>query len=292
MQALHESNITGLPLLTRGKVRDIYDLDDKLLLVATDRISCFDVVLPTPICGKGRVLTEMSVFWFNNTEHIVGNHFETTDLSDVPAGSGDLRDVQGSAMVVKKAVPLPIEAVVRGYLAGSAWAEYEQNGTACGIEMPGGLRKCDKLPEPIFTPATKAEQGDHDENILFSQMQTIVGNDIAEEVRRISLDLYAFAASYAAERGIVIADTKFEFGYDKSGKIILIDEVLTPDSSRFWPAEEYEPGRDQASFDKQYVRDYLDSIGFNRTPPAPELPDEVVRGTTRKYMDALIRLMR
>ena len=292
MQALHESNIKGLPLLTRGKVRDIYDLDDKLLLVATDRISCFDVVLPTPILGKGRVLTEMSVFWFNNTEHIVGNHFETTDLSGVPVESDDLRDVQGSAMVVKKAAPLPIEAVVRGYLAGSAWAEYERHGTACGIKTPSGLRKCDKLPEPIFTPATKAEQGNHDENILFSQMQKIVGNDTAEAVRRISLALYAFAASYAAERGIIIADTKFEFGYDNSGNLILIDEVLTPDSSRFWPADEYEPGRDQASFDKQYVRDYLESVGFNRTQPAPELPDAVVRRTTKKYMDALIRIVR
>ena len=292
MQGMHESNIPSLPLLTRGKVRDIYDLGDKLLLVATDRISCFDVVLPTPIFGKGRVLTEMSAFWFKKTGHIVGNHFETTNLSDVPAKSDDLRDVQGSAMVVKKAVPLPIEAVVRGYLAGSAWTEYERHGTVCGIKMPFGLRKCDKLPEPIFTPATKAEQGDHDENILFSRMQKIVGNDTAEAIRRISMDLYTFAASYAAERGIIIADTKFEFGYDNSGNLILIDEVLTPDSSRFWPDDEYEPGRDQASFDKQYVRDYLDSVGFKRTPPAPELPDEVVRRTTKKYMDALIRLMR
>ena len=292
MQGMHESNIPSLPLLTRGKVRDIYDLGDKLLLVATDRISCFDVVLPTPIPGKGRVLNEMSIFWFQSTEHIVRNHFETTDLSGVPAGSDDLKAVEGRAMVVKKAVPLPVEAVVRGYLAGSAWTEYDPHGTVCGIEMPSGLRKCDKLPEPIFTPATKADQGEHDENISFPRMKDIIGDEIAEKVRRISLGLYTFAAKCAAERGIIIADTKFEFGFDSCGSLLLIDEVLTPDSSRFWPAEHYEPGRDQISFDKQYVRDYLDSVGFNRTPPAPELPGEIVRATTEKYLEALNRLTR
>jgi phosphoribosylaminoimidazole-succinocarboxamide synthase len=292
MQGMYESNISDLPLLTRGKVRDIYDLGDELLVVATDRISCFDVVVPTPIFGKGRVLTEMSVFWFRHTGHIIGNHFETTDLSDVSARSDHLRDVRGSAMVVKKAVPIPIVAGVRGYLAGSAWTEYERDRTVCGIEMPFGLRRCGKLHDPIFTPAAKAEQGDHHENILFSRMQKIVGNDTAAEIRRISMELYKCAASYAAKRGIIIADTKFEFGYDKSNNIVLIDEVLTPDSSRFWPVDEYEHGRNQASFDKQYVRDYLESVGFNRTPPAPELPDAVVRRTTKKYMDALIRIVR
>ena len=292
MLAMHESNIPGLPLLTRGKVRDIYDLGKSLLMVATDRISCFDVVLPTAIPGKGRVLTEMSTFWFRNTSHIFPNHFEKLDVSNVVSDRNALEKVKHRAMIVKKAIPLPVEAVVRGYLSGSAWTEYEQHGAVCGIELPKGLRRCDRLPEPIFTPATKAQQGDHDENISFSHMKEIVGKTTAEEIRRVSLHLYTSAASYAAQRGIIIADTKFEFGASSPFGLMLIDEALTPDSSRFWLADEYEPGRDQASFDKQYVRDYLNSVGFNRTPPAPELPDDVVCRTTEKYMEALIRLIR
>ena len=292
MLAIHESNILDLTLLKRGKVRDIYDLGDKLLLVATDRISCFDVILPTAIPGKGRALTEMSVFWFQSTGHIVRNHFETADLSNVPAGTKIPRTIHGRAMVVKKTIPLPIEAVIRGYLAGSVWTEYKQHGTVCGIELPSDLCKCDKLPEPIFTPATKAKRAEHDENISFSRMQEIVGNETAEEVRQLSLGLYTFAVSHAAQHGIIIADTKFEFGIDGSGNLLLIDEVLTPDSSRFWPANEYEPGRDQVSFDKQYVRDYLDGIDFNRMPPAPELPENIVYMTSEKYLEALIRLTR
>ena len=292
-KAMLQSDIPGLSLLARGKVRDIYDLGQRLLIVATDRISCFDVVLPTAIPGKGRVLTQMSAFWFRETNHIVRNHFETLDISSVDGltrQAGALDEIQGRAMLVKKARPASIEAVVRGYLAGSAWVEYSQHGTVCGIEIPSGLRKSDKLPEPIFTPATKAQRGEHDENISFSQAKQIVGEKLAEDIKQVSLHLYAFAESYAADSGLIIADTKFEFGLDDQGNLLLIDEILTPDSSRFWPADQYEPGRDQSSFDKQYVRDYLDSIGFNRTPPAPELPDDVVRRTSEKYEEALRRL--
>jgi len=290
--AMHSSEVLRLPLLARGRVRDIYDLGSSLLIVATDRISCFDLVLPTPIPGKGYVLTQMSAFWFKNTVHIALNHFVSTCVSSVPANADSLAAIRDRAMVVRKAVPIPITAVVRGYLAGSAWVEYSQRGTVCGIELPKGLRKCDRLPEPIFTPAIKAGRGKHGENISFPQMCEIIGACAASQVRKTSLDLYAYAKPYAAQRGIIIADTKFEFGYDKSGNLLLIDEVLTPDSSRFWPADEYEPGRDQASLDKQYVRNYLDSVGFTQTSLAPELPEEVVRTTTEKYMDALDSLTR
>ena len=290
--AMHRSEVLGLPLLARGRVRDIYDLGPSVLMVATDRISCFDLVLPTPIPGKGHVLTQMSAFWFKNTSHIALNHFVSTCVSSVPGDADSLAAIRDRAMVVKKAVPIPVVAVVRGYLAGSAWVEYSQHGTICGIEMPSGLRKGDILPEPIFTPARKVGRGKHTENIPFPQMCEIVGTCEARQVRKVSLRLYAYAKTYAARRGIIIADTKFEFGIDVHGDMILIDEIFTPDSSRFWPADQYEPGRDQASFDQQYVRDYLDSVGFNRTPPAPELPEEVVRTTTEKYMEALTRLTR
>jgi len=284
--AMRESSIKRLPLLTRGKVRDIYDLGDRLLMVATDRISCFDVVLPTPIPGKGNVLSQLSAFWFEKTRHIIRNHFITSDLPAEITDPDALALLAGRAMVVAKAEPLLVEAVVRGYLSGSAWREYSKQGTVCGVGLPEGLRESDKLPEPIFTPSTKAERGLHDENITFERAVDVLGSQEAEQVRDTSLALYRFASEYAAERGIILADTKFEFGL-VDDELILIDEALTPDSSRFWPADQYEPGGPQPSFDKQYVRDYLDSIGFNRTPPAPELPEEVVRKTSEKYREAL-----
>ena len=286
---LLNSTVPELPLLGRGKVRDIYDLQDALLIVATDRISCFDVVLPTPIPDKGTVLTQMSQFWFQQTGDIVRNHFLSIDLEDAIGHWQSLQPLKGRAMIVKKAMPLPIEAVVRGYLSGSAWKEYQQSGAVCGISLPPGLRESDKLPSPVFTPSTKAPQGQHDENISFERMVTIIGRDRAEAVRNISLQLYAEAAAYAVNRGIIIADTKFEFGVRKD-ELILIDEVLTPDSSRFWPVDGYMPGGPQPSFDKQYVRDYLESLRWPKQPPAPELPPEVVRKTTENYREALTRL--
>ena len=264
---LFNSTVPELLLLARGKVRDIYDLDDALLIVATDRISCFDVVLPTPIPDKGRVLTHLSRFWFKQTESIVRNHFLTMDLELAVGHWESLQPLKGRAMVVQKAHPLPVEAVVRGYLSGSAWKEYRQTGTVCGIPLPRGLRESDKLPGPMFTPATKAPQGQHDENIPFDRMAGIVGRDRAEAIRRISLRLYEEAAAYAAQRGLIIADTKFEFGLCKD-ELILIDEVLTPDSSRFWPAAGYAPGRPQPSFDKQYVRDYLEGLRLSQRSPS------------------------
>ena len=287
--AMLESHIPGLNLLARGKVRDIYDLGERLLIVATDRISCFDVVLPTPIPGKGEVLTQMSQFWFDRTGHIIRNHLETMDVSTVMASADELALLRGRAMVVTKTEPLPVEAVVRGYLSGSAWEEYQQYGTVCGVVLPIGLCESEKFPEPLFTPATKAEQGLHDENISFKRMKDVLGEQKADKVRTASLALYEEAAHYAAQQGIIIADTKFEFGM-VGGEMILIDEALTPDSSRFWPADQYEPGQPQPSFDKQYVRDYLMSIGFERKPPAPELPPDVVEKTAEKYREALDRL--
>jgi len=287
--ALQMSAVPELPLLARGKVRDIYELGDALLIVATDRISCFDVVLPTPIPDKGRVLTQMSRFWFKLTEGIVRNHFLTLDIEAAVGHWESLQPLKGRAMVVEKARPLPVEAVVRGYLSGSAWKEYQQTGAVCGIPLPARLRESDKLPVPIFTPATKAAQGQHDENISFEQMGGIVGRERAEAIQRFSLRLYEEASRYAAQRGVIIADTKFEFGIGKEG-LMLIDEVLTPDSSRFWPAEGYAPGGPQPSFDKQYVRDYLEGLRWDKRPPAPALPPEVVRRTTEKYREALHRI--
>ena len=286
---LANSNVPEPTLLARGKVRDIYDLDDALLIVATDRISCFDVVLPTPILDKGHVLTQMSRFWFRQTESIVRNHFLTLDLELAVGGWESIQPLKGRAMVVEKARPLPIEAVVRGYLSGSAWKEYRQTGAVCGLPLPPGLRESDKLPNPIFTPATKAPQGQHDENISFERMTGIVGRDRAEAIRRLSLRLYDEASACAAKRGIIIADTKFEFGLVKD-ELTLIDEVLTPDSSRFWPVEGYAPGVPQPSFDKQYVRDYLEGLRWDKRPPAPQLPPEVVRKTSEKYREALQRI--
>ena len=286
---LTHSNVPELTLLARGKVRDIYDLGDALLIVATDRISCFDVVLPTPIPDKSRVLTQMSRFWFQQTGTVMRNHFLTMDIEDAVGRWESIQILKGRAMVVEKAHPLPIEAVVRGYLSGSAWQEYQQTGAVCGITLPPRLRESDRLPSPIFTPATKAPQGQHDENISFERMVGIVGRERSEAIRRASLRLYEEAAAYAAKRGIIIADTKFEFGMCND-ELILIDEILTPDSSRFWPMDGYAAGRQQPSFDKQYVRDYLEALRWNKRPPAPALPPEVVRKTSEKYREALRRI--
>ena len=286
---LLNSTVPELPLLGRGKVRDIYDLKDALLIVATDRISCFDVVLPTPIPDKGAVLTQMSRFWFQQTGSIVRNHLLTMDIEAAVGRWESIQPLKGRSMVVEKAHPLPIEAVVRGYLSGSAWKEYRETGAVCGVPLPRGLKESDKLPALLFTPATKAPQGQHDENISFERMTTMVGRDRADAIRRISLRLYDEAAACAAQRGLIIADTKFEFGVCKD-ELMLIDEVLTPDSSRFWPMDGYASGGPQPSFDKQYVRDYLESLRWPKQPPAPELPPEVVRKTAEKYREALSRL--
>jgi len=285
-EPLLETNFTDVPLLARGKVRDIYDLGSQLLIVATDRISAFDVVMPNGIPDKGRVLTQMSLFWFEFTESIVENHLATADVTEYPASIGKYLEVlAGRSMVVRRAEVVPVECVARGYLAGSGWREYQKSGTVCGIELPTGLEQSDKLPHPIFTPATKAESG-HDVNITAEQAMEIAGEETYRELERISLSLYTKAADYARERGIIIADTKLEFGR-AGGALILIDEVLTPDSSRFWPLEEYRPGRSQRSFDKQPVRDYLESKGWDKKPPAPPLPPEVVESTSARYREAL-----
>lgn len=283
------TNLTSVPLLKRGKVRDIYKVDGALLLVATDRISAFDVVLPTPIPDKGFILTQLSVFWFEHTKHIIPNHLITAKVDEFPSELQSERDLlEGRSMLVRLANPLPIESVVRGYITGSAWKEYVATGEVCGIKLPKGLKMCEKLPEPIFTPATKALVG-HDENITFEQVVNMIGRELAERIREISLQVYAFASKHAEERGIIIADTKFEFGL-VDGELILIDELLTPDSSRFWDMETYEPGKPQESFDKQFVRDYLESINWNKQPPAPELPEYVVERTRERYWEAYRRL--
>ena len=276
----------------RGKVRDIYDLGDKLLIVATDRISAFDVIMANGIPDKGAVLTQISLFWFDWLGDSVKHHLISAEVADFGEPFTDYADqLARRSMLVCKTKVLPIECVVRGYLAGSGWKEYQQSQTICGLALPGGLKQCEELPEPIFTPSTKAEQGEHDENISFAQAVSTVGIDAANYIRDRSLEIYTKAAEYAAGHGIILADTKFEWGYD-GDEIILIDEVLTPDSSRFWPANKYEPGRDQESFDKQYVRNYLESIRFNKQPPGPALPDDVVLGTRQRYVDAYEQLCR
>lgn len=289
--AIYESNIKSLPLLGRGKVRDMYAVgDDRLLIVTSDRLSAFDVILPDPIPDKGRVLNEMSNFWFKKLAHVVPNHLNGAAAESVVKGPEEAAQVSGRAVVVRKFNPLPIEAVVRGYLIGSGWKDYQQSGSVCGIPLPKGLRQADKLPEVIFTPATKADLGAHDENISFAQVEKMIGRDLAARVRDTSLRLYREAADFARGRGIIIADTKFEFGTDALGSLVLIDEALTADSSRFWPADEYRPGISPPSYDKQYVRDYLESLGWKKTPPAPRLPADVVAKTSEKYREALYRL--
>lgn len=282
-----ETHLTGARFRSRGKVRDLYDVGEHLLIVATDRLSAFDVVLPTPIPDKGRVLTQLSLFWFEKLKDIVPHHVITA--TDFPAELGSFRDqLRGRAMLCRRTEPIPIECVVRGYLSGSGWKDYQKTGAVCGIPLPKGLRESDRLPEPIFTPSTKATTG-HDENISIEQAAAVVGNPLADRLREVSLSIYKRAADYAAARGIMIADTKFEFG-QIGGELIWIDEALTPDSSRFWPADGYTPGQGQPSFDKQYVRDYLERIGWNKQPPGPELPVEVVTGTTGKYREAYRRV--
>lgn len=288
---LYESSLKGLSLRGRGKVRDIYDIDDDhMLIVTTDRLSAFDCILPDPIPGKGRVLTAVSNFWFEKLEHIVPNHLSGLALDRILSDPDERAQVEGRGIVVKKLKPLPVEAVVRGYLIGSGWKDYQKTGAVCGIALPPGLQLAEKLPEAIFTPSTKAEFGHHDENISFERTVELAGRDLAEEVRRISLNLYTEAAAYALARGIIIADTKFEFGLDGAGRLYLIDEALTPDSSRFWPVDHYRIGISPPSFDKQFVRDYLETLAWNKQPPAPHLPPEVIAKTAEKYREAEERL--
>ena len=290
--ALYQSELTSLTLLTRGKVRDIYAVDDEqLLIVATDRLSAFDVILTDPIPGKGAVLTELSAFWFGRTGHIIRNHLSGRRLEEILTDPGELGMALGRSVVVRRLRPLPVEAVVRGYLIGSGWKDYQQTGTISGIRLPPGLEQAAQLPLPIFTPATKAAPGAHDENISFDQAAALIGRDLAVAVREASVRLYQEAAAYARGRGIIIADTKFEFGVDRDGALFLIDEALTPDSSRFWPADSYRTGISPPSFDKQYVRDYLETLDWDKRPPAPRLPAEVIARTAAKYREARDRLL-
>jgi phosphoribosylaminoimidazole-succinocarboxamide synthase len=288
---LYETTLTSLPRIGRGKVRDIYAVDDRhLLIVASDRLSAFDVVLPDPIPFKGQVLTALSEFWFERLAHVVPNHLAGVAPESVVQGEAERAQVRGRAMVVRRMRPLPIEAVARGYLIGSGWKDYQRAGAVCGIALPAGLRQADRLPAPIFTPATKAAAGAHDENISFEDAARLVGAELAARVREVTLRLYGEAAEYALGRGIIIADTKFEFGLDERGALHLIDEALTADSSRFWPADQYRPGTSPPSFDKQFVRDYLETLDWDKTPPAPRLPAAVIARTSEKYREALSRL--
>lgn len=285
-----QSDLSGIPLFRRGKVRDVYDLNDRLLIVATDRISAFDCILPNPIPDKGRILTEMSAFWFRKLSDIVSNHILETNVANFPESLKPFTDqLAGRSMLVQKTQAFPVECVARGYLAGSGWKDYQQDGAVCGISLPAGLRESDRLPEPLFTPATKAESG-HDENISESRMADIVGTEHTRKLKDLTLSLYAAASEYARSRGIILCDTKFEFGLDESGEIVWIDEALTPDSSRFWDAETYEPGRSQDSFDKQFVRNYLETLDWDKQPPAPSLPENIIEATRLRYLEALTRL--
>lgn len=290
--ALFESQV-DLPLHYRGKVRDVYRVDEQhLLMVACDRLSAFDVILPDPVPGKGRILTALSNFWFARSRNIVSNHLDlaTLSLEQVLPDPAVRAQLGGRAVVVRALKPLAVEAVVRGYLIGSGWKDYQATGQVCGMTLPAGLRLAEQLPEPIYTPSTKAAAGEHDENVDFAHTVTLLGERLANEVREVALQLYREAATYALSRGIIIADTKFEFGLDETGRLVVMDEMLTPDSSRFWAADNYRPGENPASFDKQYVRDYLETLHWDKCPPAPELPDEVLAGTVSRYQEALSRL--
>jgi phosphoribosylaminoimidazole-succinocarboxamide synthase len=290
---LFETSIPNLPLIGRGKVRDIYSVDDKhLLIVTTDRLSAYDVVLPDPIPGKGEVLTRISLFWFRMMADIIDNQLTELTVDDVVDDKETCDLIRNQALVVKRLKPLPVEAVVRGYLIGSGWRDYLDTGQVCGIDLPKGMQQAEKLPETLFTPAYKAEAGEHDENISFDKVVELIGENLAKRVRDVSIEIYERAAAYARERGIIIADTKFEFGLDDEGRLHIIDEVLTPDSSRFWPMDEYKIGTSPPSFDKQFVRDYLDTLDWDKTPPGPELPAEVLEGTAAKYKEALQRMTR
>ncbi|MEJ1385189.1 MAG: phosphoribosylaminoimidazolesuccinocarboxamide synthase [Candidatus Sedimenticola sp. (ex Thyasira tokunagai)] len=285
--SLLESDLSHLKLLNRGKVRDIYDVDQEhMLIVTSDRLSAFDVILPQPIPGKGEVLTRVANFWFERTRNIIPNHLSDKSLEEVVPDAAQRKLLGDRALVVRKLNPLPIEAIVRGYLIGSGWKDYQKSGGVCGIELPTGLQQADQLPEAIYTPSSKAEVGEHDENISFEQTVDLLGRELAEQVRDVSLKIYTECAAYAREKGIIIADTKFEFGQDDEGTLYLIDEVLTPDSSRFWPADQYRPGISPPSFDKQFVRDYLETLDWDKTPPGPELPEEVITKTSEKYLEA------
>lgn len=290
-ESLYETNLKSLELIARGKVRDIYGIDSNhLLIVTTDRISAFDCILPDPIPGKGEVLTSVSHFWFEKLSHVVPNQLTHLKLSDVIEDPSERAILEGRAIVVKRLKALPVEAVVRGYLIGSGWKDYQSTQQVCGIPLKAGLRLAEKLPEPLFTPSTKAELGAHDENITFEKTCSLIGDELALQLRDVSLRLYQEAASHALTRGIIIADTKFEFGLDHDGELHLIDEVLTPDSSRFWPADQYRIGVSPPSYDKQFVRDYLESLDWNKSPPAPHLPPEVIRKTAEKYQEAKVRI--
>jgi phosphoribosylaminoimidazole-succinocarboxamide synthase len=291
MSALYESSLTSLKFLHRGKVRDIYEVDaEHLLIVQTDRLSAFDVILPDPVPGKGEVLTALSNFWFARLGHVIPNHLSGIAPEAVVKTDADRTQVKGRAFVVKRLKPLPIEAIVRGYLVGSGWKDYKKTGAVCGIALPAGFQEAQKLPQPLFTPSTKAAVGEHDENISFEEAKKLLGDARAEEVKTATLALYTEAADYAATKGIIIADTKFEFGTDASGNMYLIDEALTPDSSRFWPADQYKVGSNPPSYDKQFVRDWLEVSGWNKQPPAPRVPTDVLQKTSDKYHEALHRL--
>jgi phosphoribosylaminoimidazole-succinocarboxamide synthase len=291
LETLYESTLKSLPLVAKGKVRDVYAVgDEHLLMVTTDRLSAFDVIMPDPIPGKGAVLTAVSNFWFRRTQDIIPNHLTGLTLADVLPDEKERAEVEGRAIVTKRLKALPVEAIVRGYLIGSGWVDYQKTGQVCGIPLPAGLQMADKLPQAIFTPSTKADLGAHDENIDFEKTRALLGDELAAQVRDVSLEIYTQCAGYALQRGIIIADTKFEFGLDAEDRLVLIDEVLTPDSSRFWPADSYAPGKSPASFDKQFVRDYLETLDWDKTPPGPVLPAEVIEKTAEKYREAQTRL--
>jgi phosphoribosylaminoimidazole-succinocarboxamide synthase len=285
-QAVHQTHLQNLPLIARGKVRDIYQIDDQhLLFVTSDRISAFDVILPTPVPGKGEILTQISNFWFDKSRDLIANHLTDLKLREYVT-EAEFKMLEKRSVIVKKLRPLPVEAIVRGYIIGSGWKDYQQTGAICGIELPAGLRLAEQLPEPIYTPSSKAEVGDHDINISFAETVKLIGQDLAEQVRDVSLAVYKMAAQYALERGIIIADTKFEFGLDENDQLVLSDEVLTPDSSRFWPLDEYRIGASPVSFDKQFVRDYLETLEWDKTPPGPEIPASIIEKTRLKYQQA------
>lgn len=291
MTGLTSTNLKSLKKIYQGKVRELYEIDDKrMLMIATDRLSAFDVILAEPIPEKGKILTAISNFWFDKFRGLVPSHFTGEEVKDVVSAE-ELPQVEGRAVVVKRLKPVPVEAIVRGYIVGSGWKEYQKSGTVCGIALPSGLIEADKLPEPIFTPSTKAAIGDHDENISYARCEEVIGAELAAKVRNTAILLYKTAAEFAATRGIIIADTKFEFGLDEDGTLCLMDEALTPDSSRFWPADSYKPGSNPPSYDKQFVRDWLESTGWNKTPPAPALPAEVAEKTAAKYREALEKLI-
>lgn len=289
---VYETKLTHLPLIAKGKVRDIYDVDEKhMLIITTDRLSAFDVVLPDPVPNKGIVLTQVSNFWFDKLSHIIPNHISALTLNDLKLSSEEREMLEGRSIIVKKLKPLPIEAIVRGYIIGSGWKDYQQTGKVCGITLPSGLQLADKLPEPIFTPSSKADVGDHDVNISFSKMHSLIGGFLADQVRDVSLQLYKEASEFALSKNIIIADTKFEFGLDEAGHLVLIDEILSPDSSRFWPADQYQAGISPPSFDKQFIRDYLETLDWDKTEPGPYLPNDIIEKSAQKYQEVATLLI-